>query len=173
MRYAVGYSANDRGRDVVNLAIAFALRQGASLDLVMVLPDNSPYNVVHPPAAGYASIVTDQAQRWLEEALALIPADIAAQAHVRKGESEASVLIAAAEEFGAGLLVIGAGSNGLFKRFTVGPVASTVLHAATVPVALAPQGYGRTDPITRLTCGVGLRAGAEDVLDVAAAEARA
>ncbi len=171
MRYVVGYSANARGRDAVSLAIALARRQNASLDLVMVVPENSPYNVVHPPAAGYQSIVTDQAQLWLAEALALIPADVSAQTHVRKGESEASVLIAAAEEFAAGLLVIGAGSRGLFKRFTIGPVASTLLHAATVPVALAPQGYGRTDPITRLTCGIGLRAGAENVLDVAAAAA--
>ncbi|MDQ6740512.1 MAG: universal stress protein [Actinomycetota bacterium] len=171
MRYVVGYSANARGRDAVNLAIALARRQNASLELVLVVPDDSPYNVVHPPAAGYQSILTDQAKLWLAEALTLIPADVPAQTHVRKGESEASVLIAAAEEFGAGLLVIGAGSRGLFKRFTIGPVASTLLHAATVPVALAPQGYGRTDPITRLTCGIGLRAGAQDVLDVAAAAA--
>ncbi|MDJ0357611.1 universal stress protein [Paenarthrobacter sp. PH39-S1] len=171
MRYVVGYSANARGRDAVNLAIALARRQNASLELVLVVPDDSPYNVVHPPAAGYQSILTDQAKLWLAEALTLIPVDVPAQTHVRKGESEASVLIAAAEEFGAGLLVIGAGSRGLFKRFTIGPVASALLHAATVPVALAPQGYGRTDPITRLTCGIGLREGAQDVLDVAAAAA--
>ncbi len=171
MRYIVGYSANGRGRDAVNLAIALARRQNASLDLVLVVPENSPYNAVHPPAAGYQSIVTDQGQRWLAEAKALIPADVPAQTHIRQGESEASVLIAAAEEFAAGLLVIGAGSRGLFKRFTVGPVASTLLHAASVPVALAPQGYDRTAPITRLTCGIGLRAGAQDVLDVAAAAA--
>ncbi len=35
----------------------------------------------------------------------------------------------------------GATSNGLFKRFTVGSVAGALLHAATVPVALAPHGY--------------------------------
>ncbi len=171
MRYVVGYSANDRGRDAVHLAIALARRQGASLDLVMVVPENSPYNVVHPPAPGYDSMLNDQVQHWLDEALAMVPLDVRAEAHLRKGESEAAALIAAARELQAGLLVIGAGSHGLFRRFTVGPVGSTLLHAATVPVALAPHGYERTDPITRLTCGVGLRAGAEDVLEVAAAAA--
>ena len=60
------------------------------------------------------------------------------------------------------LIVIGAGSNGVFRRFSVGTVASGLLHAATVPVALAPHGYRRTEPITRITVGVGNRAGADD-----------
>src|SRR6185312_9015915 len=94
------------------------------------------------------------------------------QAHIRRGESEAEALIAAAEELGAVLLVIGASSTGLFRRFTVGSVASALLHASTVPVVLAPSGYSRTKPITRLTCALGSRAGAEDVLRTGIAMAR-
>ena len=67
--------------------------------------------------------------------------------------------------------MVGAGSNGLFKRFTVGSVANALLHAASVPVALAPRGYSRLDPLTRITCAVGERRGAEDVLEVACASA--
>ncbi|WP_026556506.1 universal stress protein [Arthrobacter sp. 35W] len=171
MRYVVGYSATDRGCDAVNLAVALARRQGAHLDLVMVVPEDSPYAVVYPPDAGFESILTEQIKKWLDEAVALVPEDVPVQAHIRKGESEAGALIAAAEEFSAGLLVIGASSYGIFKRFTIGSVASALLHASTVPVALAPAGYSRTEPITRLTCGLGTRPGAEDVLHVAVAMA--
>jgi nucleotide-binding universal stress UspA family protein len=164
MRYVVGYAANARGGDAVNLAVALARRQGASLDLVMIMPEDSPYNGVYPPDSGFGDILAEQISQWIDEGLALIPDDVPAQAHIRRGESEAEALIAAAEELGAELLVIGASSSGLFKRFSIGSVASALLHASTVPVVLAPSGYSRTDPITRLTCALGTRAGAEDVL---------
>lgn len=172
MRYVVGYTANARGGDAVNLAVALARRQGASLDLVMVMPEDSPYNGVYPPVAGFESILAQQVSQWLDEGLALIPADVSAVAHIRRGESEAEALIAAAQELGAVLLVIGASSTGLFKRFSIGSVASALLHASTVPVVLAPSGYSRTEPITRLTCAVGTRAGAEDVLRTGIAMAK-
>ncbi|ALE04224.1 universal stress protein UspA (plasmid) [Arthrobacter sp. ERGS1:01] len=172
MRYVVGYTANARGGDAVNLAVALARRQGASLDLVMVLPEDSPYNGVYPPEAGFESILAKQVSEWLDEGLGLIPSDVAARAHIRRGESEAEALIAAAVELGAVLLVIGASSIGLFKRFSIGSVASALLHASTVPVVLAPSGYSRTEPITRLTCALGTRAGAEDVLRTGIAMAK-
>lgn len=172
MRYVVGYAANARGGDAVNLAVALARRQGATLDLVMVMPQDSPYNGVYPPEAGYGSILAQQVGQWLDEGLAMVPEDVRAQAHIRRGESEAEELIAAAEELGAALLVVGGSSTGLFKRFSIGSVASSLLHASTIPVVLAPSGYSRTAPITRLTCAVGTRAGAQDVLRTAVAMAR-
>lgn len=172
MRYVVGYTANARGGDAVNLAVALARSQDASLDLVMVLPEDSPYNGVYPPAAGFESILAEQVSQWLDEGLALIPADVPATAHIFRGESEAGALIDAAQELGATALVIGASSTGLFKRFSIGSVASALLHASPVPVVLAPSGYSRTEPITRLTCAVGSRAGAEEVLSVGIATAK-
>jgi nucleotide-binding universal stress UspA family protein len=46
-------------------------------------------------------------------------------------------------------------------------VANALLHASPVPVALAPRGYQRTAPITRLTLAVGRRAGAEAAIETA------
>ena len=164
-RYVVAYTATDSGREAVNLATALARRQGGSLDLVMVLPESSPYSGAYPrPESGYDAILSDQIREWLAEGLSLVPDDVTARAHVRPAESNAEGLIAAAEEFGAALIVIGAGRNSVFRRFSVGTVASGLLHASTVPVALAPRGYRRTEPVTRITVGVGNRAGADDVL---------
>ncbi|QDW28373.1 universal stress protein [Arthrobacter sp. KBS0702] len=167
MRYVVGYSANARGRDAVNLAVSLARGRGASLDLVVAIPDAGVFNAAHAPAAGYDSYLHQQASEWLDEALALVPADVPAQIHIRSGESDAQTLIEACDEFQADMLVIGATSNGLFKRFTVGSVASALLHAATVPVALAPHGYHRREALTRVSCGLGDRPGAEELLDFA------
>ena len=167
MRYVVGYSANDRGHDAVNLAIALARGRGASLDLVLVVPEVQQAGAAHAPRAGFEKLLTEQADQWLEEALALVPADVPAQAHLRRGDSDAHALIEAAEELGADILVIGAARTGLFKRFTIGSVAGALLHASTVPVALAPHGFHRTAPLTRISCGLGTRAGAGRLLDFA------
>lgn len=167
MRYVVGYSANARGRDAVNLAVSLARGRGAGLDLVVAIPEPGPFNAAHAPAAGYDSYLHQQAGEWLEEALALVPADVPAAAHVRSGESDAQTLIEACDEFQADMLIIGATSSGLFKRFTIGSVASALLHAATVPVALAPHGYHRREALTRVSCGLGDRPGAEELLDYA------
>ncbi|QCB95983.1 universal stress protein [Arthrobacter sp. PAMC25564] len=167
MRYVVGYSANARGHDAVNLAISLARGRGASLDLVLVVPEVSQFGAAHAPKAGFENLLNEQAREWLDEALALVPADVPAEAHVRSGDSEAHALIDATEELHAEMLIIGAASSGLFKRFTVGSVASALLHAASVPVALAPHGYHRQEALTRLSCGLGTRAGAEKLLDVA------
>ncbi|MEV7606861.1 universal stress protein [Paenarthrobacter sp. NPDC089322] len=172
MRYVVGYTANATGRDAVHLAVALARGQDASLDLVLVVPEDSPFNAVYPPEPGYNDILTEQARRWLDEGLALVPADVTARAHIRRGDSEAQALIDAAVEFDAAALVIGATNNGLLKRFTIGSVASSLLHSAPLPVALAPSGYHRMEAITRLSCGFGARPGADELLDVAVESAR-
>ncbi|MGR0161422.1 universal stress protein [Paenarthrobacter nitroguajacolicus] len=172
MRYVVGYTANARGHDAVHLAVALARNHDVSLDLVLVIPEDSPFNAVYPPEAGYTDILNEQAQRWLDEGLALVPDDVTARAHIRRGDSEAQTLIDAAVEFDAAALVIGATNSGLFKRFTIGSVASSLLHSSPVPVALAPHGYHRTEPITRLSCGFGTRPGADELLDVAVESAR-
>ncbi|HSL36088.1 MAG TPA: universal stress protein [Arthrobacter sp.] len=167
MRYVVGYSANARGHDAVNLAVSLARGRGASLDLVLVVPEIQQFGAAHAPKAGFENLLHEQARQWLDEALALVPADVPAQAHIRSGDSDAQTLIKAAEELGADVLVIGATSSGLFKRFTIGSVASALLHASTVPVALAPHGYYRQEALTRISCGLGTRAGAEKLLDFA------
>ncbi|MGO4434876.1 universal stress protein [Paenarthrobacter sp. RAF9] len=160
MRYVVGYTANARGHDAVHLAVALARNHDVSLDLVLVIPEDSPFNAVYPPETGYDDILNEQAQRWLDEGLALVPADITARGHIRRGDSEARTLIDASVEMDAAALVIGATNSGLLKRFTIGSVAGALLHSAPLPVALAPHGYRRTEPITRMSCGFGTRPGA-------------
>jgi nucleotide-binding universal stress UspA family protein len=166
MRYVVGYQPDQRGADAVALAVAIARAQGATLDLMLVLGEDAPYIAANPDGPR----VHPEEQRTLtaqRQAFALVPADVEAAFHVRHGHSFAATLIEAAVEFEAALIVVGAASNGLFKRSTVGSVANALLHASPVPVALAPRGYHRTDPVERITAFIGRREGADAAVDVA------
>lgn len=166
MRYVVGYTPSDRGADAVALASAVAHAQGAQLDLVYVVDRKTPYVAMNPEG----SRISAAEQKVLSaerEGMSLVPKDIEARFHVRQADSHAAGLIDAALEYQAGLIIVGAASAGLFKRYTIGSAANALLHASPVPVALAPRGYRRTEPITRLTLAVGQRTGAEAAIDVA------
>ena len=166
MRYVVGYTPTDRGADAVALAAAVARAQGAQLDLVYVVDRRTPY-VAMNPEGNRVSAAEQKVLSAERQGMALIPKDIEGRFHVRQADSHAAGLINAALEYQAGLIIVGAASVGLFKRYTIGSAANALLHASPVPVALAPRGYRRTEPITRLTLAVGQRTGAEAAIDVA------
>ena len=88
--------------------------------------------------------------------------------HIRYAESFAEGLIAAAHEFGAALIVVGAARGGLLGRSRIGSVANELLHSSDVPVALAPAG-SRDVPVaqgvTRVTAAIGTRPGADALLE--------
>jgi nucleotide-binding universal stress UspA family protein len=165
MRYVVGYSSNERGADAVALAASMARAQDAALDIVHVVDPHTPYKGLYPE--GTAATPAEQAILTAErDSLALVPDGVEATFRALPAESFAAGLIEAAGE-DAGLIVVGAASNGLFKRFTVGSVANGLLHASPVPVALAPRGFSRTEPVTRFTLATGQRSGADAAIGTA------
>lgn len=149
MKYVVGYRPDARGEDAIALAGVIAKTQGAQLHLV---------NVVHSAKAAGPDME--------KHALSMVPDGVDASFTVRVADSFVHGLIATAKEDDAALIIVGAASSGLFKRFTVGSVANGLLHASPVPVALAPRGYNRRDPLTRLTVMTGMREGWQAVLEV-------
>jgi nucleotide-binding universal stress UspA family protein len=167
MRYIVGYIANERGHDAVALASTLAANTGGRLDLAMVLPQAQPPAARVPSEPGYEQLLAEQAEQWLKEGLALVPGQVPAEASIRYAESFAEGLIQEAEEEQAGLIVIGAGRHGLLGRYSIGSVASALLHSSPVPVALAPRGYQAHPGLGRITCAVGTRAGAGNLLETA------
>ncbi|MDY0908889.1 universal stress protein [Microbacterium sp. CFBP9034] len=166
-RIVVGYTANDAGADALALGARLAAASESSLDLVVVLPGEDR-SVITPPDAGYDRYVHDKAQAWLDTAAATVPDAVASETHVRYGDSFASGLLEAAHELAASYIVVGAANGGLRGRHRLGTVANELLHSADVPVVLAPEGARRIDPltgITRVTAAVGLRPGADVLLE--------
>ncbi|MBW8763699.1 MAG: universal stress protein [Microbacterium sp.] len=167
----VGYTATDAGADAAALGARLARSLGAVLHLVIVLPSEGTRSAAVPPERAYEDHIRRQAKEWLEDAVVRLPQELTRTAHVRFGDSFAEGLIAAGEEFDARLIVIGTASGSIFGRHRLGSVASELLHSSTIPVALAPAGTADQDDhvLPRVTAAVGNRAGADNLLDEAAA----
>jgi nucleotide-binding universal stress UspA family protein len=165
----VGYTATDSGADAAALGARLARSIGARLHLVIVLPTEGTRSAAVPPERAYEDHIRGQAKQWLADAMTRLPQDLTRSGHVRFAESFAEGLVAAGEEFGARLIVVGAASDGLLGRHRLGSVASELLHSSTIPVALAPAGTAQQDDhvIPRITAAVGTRAGADALLDEA------
>jgi len=163
VRYLVAYTANDRGRDALRLGVALARSFNAELDIVVVLRRDDAFAPPYPPVGHTEEILAAQAQRWLDEALTLVPSDVVARTHIRFAASAAQGIEAAAEEFDAGLIVLGGSSAGLLRRHSIGANANTLLHSSSRPIALAPRGY-EPETIEHIDVAVGTRPGAPHVL---------
>ncbi len=160
-RFVVGYIASDRGHDALALASFLAKGTDTEIIVAMITPETSPYSGTHPlPLDDADSIIGKQIDTWMSEALAQVPEGIAARGVVRSATGEAQGLMDIAAEFGASALVIGAATTALLRQFTIGTVASTLLHASPLPVALAPAGFAEEGPVTRITTLFGTRSGA-------------
>lgn len=170
-RIVVGYTATKAGRDAVAFAARLARATSARLDLAIVLPAEGR-SVITPPDAGYDRYLRTQAEEWLTDAAAKLPAGVAHEPHVRYAESFAEGLIDLADETGASYIVVGAASGGLRGHHRIGSTTNELLHSSDVPVVLVPRGSRKMDAkvgITRLTAAVGTRPGAQALLDEAAA----
>lgn len=167
----VGYTATPEGADALALGARLALAIGGVVEAVLVLPGDER-GVADPSDSGYDRHLRDTARGWLREGLAALPADVPVHGHVRYGESFAAGLVAAAAEFRAGLIVVGAGGGGLRGRHRVGSVASELLHSADVTVVLAPAG-ARDVPVDaglpRITAALGTRPGGDALIEQAVA----
>lgn len=167
----VGYTATDSGADAAALGARLARSLGARLHLVIVLPSEGTRSAAVPPERAYEEHIRGQAKRWLGDAMTQLPPELTRSGHVRFAESFAEGLVAAAEEFGAQLIVVGAAGGGVLGRHRLGSVASELLHSSPIPVALAPAGTAQQDDHTvpRITAAVGRRAGADALLEEAVA----
>ncbi|HEX5856680.1 MAG TPA: universal stress protein [Microbacterium sp.] len=172
-RYVVGYTATESGDDALALGARLARATGAELDIVLVLPEEGRGAAV-PPDAGYEAFLRSRAEGWLAAGAAKVPQAVPRSVHVRFGESFAEGLVAAAAEFGASLIVVGAAGGSRRGRYGLGSVANELLHSSDVPVVLAPAGAREVDgPVSRVTAMIGTRPGAEVLLDESVALASA
>ncbi|EMQ97294.1 universal stress protein [Paeniglutamicibacter gangotriensis] len=171
MRYVVGCTEDKRGREAISLALALsrslAEPTNAELELVHIIPGVPPAEAATRNERVYQEFLQQGAQKWMDRALALVPSSMSARTHIRFAASMAEGLLEAVAVFRANLVVVGAASSGPLRRFTVGSVANALLHSSPVPVALAPSGYLPPREITRITCALGTRAGADSVLEAA------
>ncbi|TGO04560.1 universal stress protein [Serinibacter arcticus] len=170
MRVVVGFQDTGAGRDALALGARLAASSGGELHVVLVLASTERATLA-PPEAGFTRYLEQAALEWLagaQEWLARHDRGVpgGATTHLRWAESGAEGLLEAARELDAALVVVGAARGGIAGRFRVSGVANALLHAAEVPVALAPKKL-RSSPaagVSRVTAAIGLRPGASDVM---------
>lgn len=176
MRYLVGYTADARGAEAIALAAAMGGAE-AHLDLVIVLPENTPFSAVYPGSDhGYSSIMADKVDEWAQQALALVPQGISARVIARSVPSPAEGLISVAKETGAQAIVLGGRRRHVAGFFAPGSVASALLHSSPFPVAMgSPEAVASLEKangkLSRVTAFVGTRPGIKTVVQTAAAAA--
>lgn len=174
MKLIVGYLATPGGADALALGVRLARTLGAELGVSIILPpDRMVPSLV--PAGNYDEHLAEQAERWLAEARASIPADVVAGTHVSFDDSYADGLIKEAARVQADLIVVGGSGGGLAGPYSLGSVVNELLHSAPVPVAVAPRGsrHWSENRVREVTCAIGERAGADLLLETAVRFSRA
>lgn len=181
MKLLVGYTADERGAEAIELASAVvAGTKNASLQIAIVLPAAAPFSAIYPGGDhGYESILSAQVDAWAAQALALVPAGINASVVARSVSSIAEGLIELGQEFEAHGIVLGGRKRHVGGFFMPGNITNALLHSSPLAVFMSsPTSLDSLrnagGKITRLTCFVGDRPGARAVIDLSAriAEAR-
>lgn len=180
MKLLVGYTADDRGAEAIELASALvAGTQDAAVRIAIVLPAATPFNAVYPGGDhGYSSILSAQVDDWAAQALAKVPEGISTSVVARSVASVAEGLIELGEEFGTHGIVLGGRKRHRAGFFMPGAIANALLHSSPMAVFMSsPSSLAALraagGQLTRLTAFVGDRPGAREVIDLSARVASA
>jgi nucleotide-binding universal stress UspA family protein len=124
-------------RAPVELALAATGMSGAPVTAVSVVP-------ARPIAGDVGEARTPDDATIAGQALDRLRAELPVETRLAYDFSVPRALHTAAEQLGAGLLVVGSTARGPLGRVLPGSTAERLLHGASCPVALAPSGYRRS-----------------------------
>ena len=167
MKLVVGYLATPGGADAMALGARLARTLGAGVEAcIIVPPDRAP---MLTGTHDYEANLGEQAEKWLADARASVPDDVAAHSHAAFDDSFADGLIRVTARLEADLIVVGGSGGGLVGSYSLGSVVNELLHSAPVPVVVAPRGTrdSKVDRVREVTCAIGERQGADLLLEKA------
>jgi nucleotide-binding universal stress UspA family protein len=168
MKLVVGYLATPGGADAMTLGARLARTLGAEVEACIILPPDNAIATL-AGARDYEAKLAEQAEKWLAEALASVPDDVAAHSHVAFDDSFAEGLIKETARLEADVIVVGGSGGGLAGSYSLGSVVNELLHSAPVPVVVTPRGTreSKVDRVREVTCAIGQREGADLLLEKA------
>jgi nucleotide-binding universal stress UspA family protein len=168
MKLVVGYLATPGGADAMALGVRLARTLGAEVEVCIVLQSDRAMSTL-TGTRDYEAKLGEQAQKWVDEALASVPDDVTARSHVAFYDSFTDGLIREAARLEADVIVVGGSGGGLAGSYSLGSVVSELLHSAPVPVVVAPRGAreSKIDRVREVTCAIGERQGADLLLEKA------
>src|SRR5215207_2308430 len=136
----IGVDGSDRSEDAVAFGRAPALAAGAPV-VLSTAHQTEPRQPRLDGAPAHAGL-REEAEAMLAR-LALMLLDVEdVERRLLADHSPARALRAAAEQTGAGIIVVGSSHVGRFGRVLPGSTAERLLHGAPCPVAVVPVGFG-------------------------------
>lgn len=169
MTIVVGHPTRTHDRAAISLGAMLARSLDTDLLVVSVVPAPWPTMVpggVDKEYAAWSRAEGESAVADAERVLWEVAADLRTRAVSVPGRSVPAALLEQAREVDAGLVVLGSSESGPWDRVAVGSTADHLLHAAHVPVALAPRGFAThaVPRFGRATCAYRADRAAGDVL---------
>ncbi len=169
MTIVVGHPTRTHDRAAISLGAMLARSIGTDLLVVSVVPAPWPTLVagnVDKEYAAWSREAGAAAVADAERVLAEVAADLESRAVAVAGRSVPTVLMDQADEVDAGLVVVGSAEDGAWERVALGSTADHLLHAARVPVAVAPRGFAThaVRRFARATCAFRADRASSDVL---------
>lgn len=158
MTIVVGHGPDTTSASGLHLAGRLALTTGEDVVVASVLHD--PFEGTGlPDFAGVDAEWRAERTRMTDEttakALAELPDGVAVTQVQRSGRSVPEQLQDEAAARAARLLVVGPSTDGAYGHVALGSTSDRLVHSGSLPVAVAPRGYGpSSDPVARLVVAV-------------------
>ncbi len=143
----IGYDGTGSGDDALTLGAILSRATSLRPLVVSVYPEENPIGIGRVDAE-WVAYMRDHAEELSACARRFLEAR-AVQAEYRPvgSGSAAHGLADVAEAEDAAMIVLGSGTRGARRRIALGSTGERLLHGATCPVAVAPQGT-REEPAT-------------------------
>lgn len=141
---AVAFDGSPEAEHALEVAAAFARGAGARLRVVTAI-NSAAVGIYPPPPLDVASyeelgqLARTEARGRLEDAIAALAPDVAAEGAVLDGDIVAALV---EDAQGEDLLFTGSRAKGPFRRVLVGSVSTQLLREAPCPVVVVPRGSG-------------------------------
>jgi len=164
----IGVDGSDRAEDAVSFGRALALAAGAPV----ILATAHQTEARQPRLDGHLSHpgLREEAESMLAR-LALMLLDVEdVERRLLADHSPARALKTAAEQTGAGIIVVGSSHVGRLGRVLPGSTAERLLHGAPCPVAVVPVGFGARGLPPHPVIGCGYQATDDGAAALGAAE---
>jgi len=154
MKYLVGYTADQGGREALALGLMLARSTNGSLVVCTILPETWGHPSMARVDAEYADFLEQYGHKTLDKARTFVGDRVPAEFVARAAPSARDGLCATATDAGADCLVLGSRRAAPVGQFLEGSVTASVLYSAPLPVALAPRGYdpGPQTRLARISC---------------------
>jgi nucleotide-binding universal stress UspA family protein len=141
MKIVVGFTSDSRGDDALAFAVLWARAARSTLVVTHVLPRPWPAHDDATVDAEWMAYLRSEAAETLDRARETVPTDIEAEyVLVEQGGTGRGLADVGAEQDGR-LVVIGSASDGRPGSISIGSTANQLLHGASSPVTVVPEGY--------------------------------